>query len=189
MTHPVPGGRRRIDRVLAEGFLDGIEHISIDELRLRRREAEQEDADLSYVRRLLHGRLDIIRAEIARRERPNGADAQAGTGRDVLDHLSGILAGPDPSPRGSGRFLTVEPSAVEMRRRDVEQAIADVGISDVRARSKDELAAALSRLDRFEHMVSNNRARVHKVMDRLTGEIARRYKEGSATVDDLLAGR
>ncbi|GAA3228945.1 hypothetical protein GCM10020256_41570 [Streptomyces thermocoprophilus] len=32
-----------------------------------RRDAQRDEADLSYVRRLLQGRIDILRAELARR--------------------------------------------------------------------------------------------------------------------------
>jgi hypothetical protein len=67
MSEPIAGGRRRVDRVLGKGFLDDLEALSLQELRERRHDAEQEDADLSYIRRLLQGRLDIIRAERDRR--------------------------------------------------------------------------------------------------------------------------
>ena len=69
MSEPIPGGRRRVDRVLGPGFLDDLDSLTLQELRERRHDAEQEDADLSYIRRLLQGRLDIIRAEM----RPAGA--------------------------------------------------------------------------------------------------------------------
>lgn len=41
--------------------------LSLPELRTLRRDAQQDEADLSYVRRLLQGRIDILRAELARR--------------------------------------------------------------------------------------------------------------------------
>src|SRR3954467_14132654 len=53
-----------------------IEHdlatLSLPELRTLRRDAQQDEADLSYVRRLLQGRIDILRAELLRRS-PTGA--------------------------------------------------------------------------------------------------------------------
>ena len=70
MTEPMQGGRRRIDLVLAEDFLVGIDSVDLDDVRGRRREAEQEDADLSYIRRMLQGRMDILRAELSRRSEP-----------------------------------------------------------------------------------------------------------------------
>lgn len=179
---PLPGGRRRIDKVLADDFLSGLVEIPLDEVRERRHDAEQEEADLSYVRRLLQGRMDIIRAELQRR-------TGASTG-SLVDQLAGILAdGPPGPPHGMGRHVTVEPSRVADHRRAVEQLVSDAGVSDVVSRSEDELAGSLTRLEEYERAVSRNRRRVQEVMDQCTAEIARRYQSGEATVDDLLAGR
>ena len=180
-TTPYPNGRRRIDQVLAEDFATDLGDLGIDELRGRRREAEQEEADLSYVRRMLQGRMDILRAELARR-----AD---GGGDTIVAHLSEVLADAGRSDHGLGRFLRVEPSRVDEHRRVVEQVIADVGVSDVENHSDDELRASLGRLEGFERGISEDRQRVQHVMDALTKEVAARYKDGSASVDDLLAER
>ncbi len=177
---PYPNGRRRIDKVLAEGFADDLGGLELDDLRGRRREAEQEEADLSYVRRMLQGRMDNLRAELARR---------AGGGYKIVDHLSAVLADTGRSDHGLGRFLRVEPSRVDEHRRLVEQIIADVGVSDVEGLSDDDLRGALGRLEDFEHGISEDRRAVQAVMDKLTAEVAARYKSGSATVDDLLAER
>jgi hypothetical protein len=179
-TTPFPNGRRRIDRVLAEDFASDLSTLDLDEVRSRRRDAEQEEADLSYVRRMLQGRMDILRAELARR---------AGGGDKIVEHLSQILSDAARSDHGLGRFLRVEPSRVDEHRRLVEQVIADVGVSDVEQHSDDELRAALGRLEGFERGISEDRHRVQEVMDALTTEVAERYKSGSASVDDLLAER
>jgi hypothetical protein len=179
---PMPGGRRRIDRVLSPDFLTGMGDVSLADVRARRHEAEQEEADLSYVRRLLQGRIDIVRAELRRRS----GDERG----SLVDQLAGILAdGPAGEPHGMGRHATVEPSRVAESRRSVEQLVSDVGVSDVVNRSDEELAASLSRLTDYEAAVSRNRRRVQEAMDACTAEIARRYQSGEATVDDLLAGR
>ena len=183
MTEPMSGGRRRIDLVLAEDFLDGLDSIDLDDIRTRRREAEQEEADLSYVRRMLQGRMDILRAELSRRSGGSGADEK------IVEHLSRILSDAGRDDHGLGRFLTVEPSRVDEHRRAVEQVIADVGVSDVEGHSDDEIRAALDRLEEFERGVSETRQRVQKVMDALTTEITKRYRTGAANVDDLLAER
>lgn len=183
-TTPYPNGRRRIDRVLADDFATDLAGIDIAELRSRRREAEQEEADLSYVRRMLQGRMDILRAELARR---SGGEAAAGD--EVVDHLAQVLGDSARSDHGLGRFLRVEPSRVDEHRRLVEQVIADVGVSDVTGRSDDELRESLARLETFEQTVSDDRRRVQQVMDALTTEVAERYKTGAASVDDLLAER
>ncbi|HEX6935316.1 MAG TPA: aerial mycelium formation protein [Actinomycetes bacterium] len=179
-TTPHPQGRRRIDRVLADDFATDLSSLDLDEVRARRREAEQEEADLSYVRRMLQGRMDILRAELARRS--------AG-GDKIVEHLSQVLADSARSDHGLGRFLRVEPSRVDEHRRLVEQVIADVGVSDVEHRSDEELREALGRLEGFERGISEDRRRVQQVMDTLTTEVAARYKSGAASVDDLLADR
>ncbi|MGH8867740.1 MAG: aerial mycelium formation protein [Actinomycetes bacterium] len=184
MTEPMPGGRRRIDRVLAEGFLEGITSASMVDVRTMRHEAEQEEADLSYTRRLLQGRMDIVKAEIARRSAPEGESDH------VVDHLVEILAD-EPSSHtshGISRHITVEPSRVDEHRREVEKIVADAGLSDVEARTEDELREALTRLADYERQVSGSRRRVQQVMDACTAEVSRRYRDGEANVDDLLAG-
>lgn len=179
MTRPMPGGRRRVDKVLAADFLDGLETIPMPELRARRHEAEQEEADLSFLRRMLHGRMAIVQAEIARR-------ASESDGM-VVDDLVSILGDEERSTRGSGRHITVSPSRVDEHRRDVEQVVADATLSDVEARTDDELREAMDRLKAHESEVSEVRRDVQRVMDALSAEVGRRYREGAASVDDLLA--
>ena len=53
--------RGEADRVLAEDYLSGLAEAPLDEVRSLRDEAEQEEVDLSYIRRLIQGRMDIVR--------------------------------------------------------------------------------------------------------------------------------
>ena len=178
MSEPIAGGRRRVDRVLGEGFLDDLADLSLKELRDRRHDAEQEDADLSYIRRLLQGRLDIIRAERERRA--------TAAGEKVVDHLSEVLGDGQRSNHGSGRYLKVEPSRVAESRRRVEQLIADPHLSDMDTLTDGEIAEAYEEISNHEQAVSELRHRVQVSMDTLTAEVARRYRDGGASVDDLL---
>jgi hypothetical protein len=179
MTLPMPNGRRRVDRVLAEDYLDGLSDRTLDGVRALRHDAEQEEADLSYVRRLLQGRMDLVRAEQARRAASGGAP--------LIDLLAEVLADGPRTDRGSGRFHSVEPSRVDEHRRKVEQIVADVGISDVAARTDAELQQSLDSLTEHERSVSELRRRVQSVMDELTAEIGRRYRDGEADVSALLS--
>ncbi len=175
--HP---GNRRIDRVLAEDYLAGLPDRSLADVRTLRSEAEQEEADLSYVRRLIQGRLDILRAELNRRD-----GVLSGT---LVEGLAGILADEPRAPaRGMGRHITVEPSRTDSHRRYVESLVADVDLSDVTARSTDELAHAMRTLSEEEQEVSGKRRAVHAVLDACSAEITRRYRDGEADVGALLA--
>jgi hypothetical protein len=176
----MPGGRRRVDKVLAPDFGTHLDDLTLGELRARRHEAEQEEADLSFLRRMLHGRIAIVEAELARRD----PDHESG---HVIDELTRILGDEQRSTRGSGRHITVEPSRVDEHRRDVEQVVADATVSDVEARTDVELREALERLRAHEAEVSQVRREVQTVMDSLSAEVGARYRDGSASVDDLLA--
>ncbi|MBP2339647.1 hypothetical protein JOF41_005825 [Saccharothrix coeruleofusca] len=174
-----PGGRRRIDRVLAPDYTDGIERLPLAAVRALRDEAAQEETDLSYLRRLLHARIDILRAE--RQRRAEGGSA-------VVDQLATILASNAVGPAtGRGRYQIQEPSRADAHQRHVEALVADVDLSDVGALSDGKLDLALRTFVSEEASVSGRRREVQAVVDRLNAEIADRYQNGSASVDELLA--
>ena len=175
-----PQHNRRIDRVLAEDFLDGLGVLPLPDLRELRAEAEQEETDLSYLRRMVQGRLDILRAELNRRD---GTSTQS-----LVEGLAAILADEPRAPaRGLGRHTTVEPSRADSHRRYVESMVADVDLSDLAARTSDELAHALRTLSQEEVEISAKRRAVQSVMDAGSAEITRRYRDGEADVAALLA--
>jgi hypothetical protein len=173
-------GSRRIDRVLAEDYLAGIADLPLSEVRTLRDDAEQEEVDLSYIRRLIQGRMDIVRAELNHRE--------GGGSGSIVDNLAQVLADePRAGARGMGRHATVEPSRVDSHRRYVEALVADVDLSDTSARSSDELHHAMRKLADEEQLLSGKRREVQQVMDACSAEITRRYKDGEADVSALLS--
>ena len=166
MSGPIPGGRRRIDRVLAPDFLVGIENADLEVLRGKREDAEQEEVDLSYVRRLIQGRIDIAEAE--RRRRASGSEGS------ILDQLVQILTDENATTSGSGRHLDVDPSRLDEHRRVVERVVHDARISDVGALNDDQLAGALRVLREHEEHVSGLRRQVQTIVDVLSEQIGRR---------------
>ncbi|MEU6527614.1 aerial mycelium formation protein [Streptomyces sp. NPDC046928] len=153
--------------------------LSLPELRTLRRDAQSDEADLSYVRRLLQGRIDILRAELARRS-PAGAAA-------VVDRLPEILTDAPARHRSSARHVTLGTPQSEESRRLVSEMLAEVELSDLRARTDAELTAAMGRLVRYEQQVSRRRQRLQRTADECGAEITRRYRDGEAQVDDLLS--
>jgi hypothetical protein len=173
-------GGRRIDRVLAAD-LSGLRQADLAEVRALRKEAEQEEVDLSYIRRMVQGRVDVIRAELNRRD-GNGSG-------NLVQDLAAILADEPRAPaRGLGRHMTVETSRADSHRRYVESLVADVDLSDLDNRTSDELAHAMRTLSEEERKVSARRREVQGVMDTCSAEITRRYRDGEADVDALLGG-
>lgn len=177
-----PGGRRRIDRVLDPEYVAGLGVLELAELRARRDDAAQEETDLSYLRRMLHARIDIVRAEQRRR--------RDGAGAPIVDELARILAENAVGPAaGSGRHQTLQPSRAEAHRRRVEALVADVDLSDVGSLTSEQLDGALAAYCTGESSVSQRRREVQHVVDTLNAEIGSRYARGTASVDELLAAQ
>ncbi|WP_308312163.1 ABC transporter substrate-binding protein [Streptomyces albipurpureus] len=157
--------------------------LRLPELRTLRRDSQRDEADLSYVRRLLQGRIDILRAELARRSEPETPiDPEA----PVVDRLSEILADAPSRHRTSARHVTLSTPHGEEYRRLASDMLADVELSDLEARTDDELRAGLGQLTRYEQQVSQRRQLLQRTADECSAEIARRYRDGEAQVDDLL---
>jgi hypothetical protein len=176
------GGNRRIDRVLRDDYLADVATLSLGELRAKRDDAEQEETDVSYLRRLVQGRIDILRAELGRR----GGEGSGSLLADLPQILGEVH--PRNAPRGLGRHSTIEPSRADEHRRYVEALVADVDLSDVAARTDEELRNAMSVFEREESDLSDKRRRIFAVLDACSAEITRRYRDGEADVSDLLTG-
>ncbi|MCP9958381.1 RsiG family protein [Streptomyces sudanensis] len=185
----VPGGAGRTRRGAGLAALEAVRPpestmspdlrtLHLDELRTLRRDSHADEADLSYVRRLLQGRVDILRAELSRRAAPEVP---------VVDRLPEILAdAPSGHRPGSARHLTLSTPRSEEYRVLAAEMLAEVELSDLGARTDAELREAMGRLARYEQVVSRLRQDLQRTADDCGAEIARRYREGEAQVDDLL---
>ncbi|WP_435615602.1 RsiG family protein [Streptomyces coelicoflavus] len=164
-----------------------LTELGLPEVRTLRRDAQREEADLSYVRRLLQGRIDILRAELAERGSTSSSSVvtTAATG-SVVERLSEILADAPARQRSSARHVTLATPRSEECRRLAAEMLGEVELSDLAARTDGELTAGMGRLVRYEQQVSRNRQRLQRTADDCSAEIARRYREGEAQVDDLL---
>ncbi|MGC5564026.1 aerial mycelium formation protein [Streptomyces sp. FR-108] len=166
--------------------------LLLTELRGLRRDAQRDEADLSYVRRLLQGRIDILRAEVGRRTEAPRQDRDDGHGMpalgeaSVVARLSEILTDGPARHRSSARHVTVGTPYSEEYRLLAAEMLSEVELSDLEARTDLELSAAMGRLVRYEQQVSRRRQQLQRTADDCSAEIARRYREGEAQVDDLL---
>lgn len=167
--------RRRLDQVLDEEFLDGIDEIDIDELRSRRQMAVDVEKELSYYRRLLHGRMDLLRFE---RRRRTGEES-----RSLIDSLAEILS--DPS-RGDGhdpRRMILDtdiPPLPDIGRREVDAVLGDHVLVKLDTVDDEGLASALEAVQAIESEISDKRQQVQQVADLLSAQIAERYRSGNA---------
>lgn len=177
MTGPTRQSRR-IDRVLSAGFTADLSGIPLSVLRDRRAAATAEESDLSYLRRMLHGRIDIIEAESARR-----AD---GDESPLMAKLAEILRDPPSSRVASVRYLPIDTAAAGEYRNELEAALSDLAVPDLAGCSDAALREAAEALHRYEREVSDLRRRVQFITDECAAELGRRYRVGEAAIDDLL---
>ncbi|WP_372461680.1 RsiG family protein [Actinacidiphila acidipaludis] len=163
--------------------------LDLAALRALRRDAQQEEADLSYLRRMLHGRIDILQAELRRRGASPGTsdDPLAEDDAPVVDRLSEILADGPSRIRSSARHVTLGTPHTERVRALAEEMLSEVELSDLDARTDPELDVAMARLVRHEQQVSRRRHALQQTVDGCSAEITRRYRDGEARVEDLLA--
>ncbi|MBD9701026.1 AmfC protein [Streptomyces sp. ID01-12c] len=166
-----------------------LSRLRLPELRTLRRDAQRDEADLSYLRRLLQGRIDILRAELARRggaADPVAPAPGSGERSALVDRLSAILTDAPARHRSSARHVTVGTPRSEEYRRLAAEMLEEVELSDLGARTDEELTAGLARLVHHEQQISGRRQHLQRTADDCSAEMARRYREGEAQVDDLL---
>ena len=164
-------------------FLEGIELWTLDEVRATRDDLAAIETGLSYLRRVVQSRLDIVFAERSQRESGESAGAAG-----LVEKLPEIL-GSNLRSSGTGRLNTSfiptrVPEELDRRLEAILPASRVGGLSDL---STDQLSDAARSLADLELLVSSERRQVFDVIDRLQDEIVRRYKTGEATVETLLA--
>jgi hypothetical protein len=176
-------GAWNFDDLVAPGFLDGLTDMPLADVRARRGEANEVETGMSYLRRLIQGRLDILLAERHRRV----AGEEAGDLADLVDRLPEILGEHVHAP-GLGRLPTfMSPGEVDdslMVRLD--RIIPPSLLTALPTLDDAAFDRAVDGLVELEREVSARRHALHVVLDQLQDEIVRRYRDGEASVDNLL---
>lgn len=169
------------EHVLGDAFVEGLETLPMEELRARRGECEEVEVLASYLRRLVQGRMDIVHAEIRRRDGGELADLAG-----LVEQLPEILS-EGPRGAGVGRLGTVLVPDVNHRRltAELDRIIDADKVAVLGELSEDELRTLGDDLAALEQDVSARRRCIQERMDTLQAEIVRRYKSGEATVDSL----
>lgn len=172
--------RRRGDRIFGASYVEGLESVPTQELRRRKIECEEYESELSYARRLLQGKLDILSHELERR----AAGGESGI-EDIIKTLPRILAeGASPSLGRLPRIFL--PKNAEVHRREIECLVSEATLARIDELSSEELAEIVESLTVAEKEISHRRRRVQQVMDAVSGELVRRYREGQEDPTVLL---
>ncbi len=168
--------RRLSERVTHPAYLEGLTDKSIAELRAMREECREAENEVSFERRLCQARLDILAAEINRRE---GRSED-----DLVARLPEILGGERrqaadlPLPSRAPDFSV--PRNADVPRRRVEEVVGEQTLARLSDIDVAELHQIMDTLADYEKTVSARRRAIQDVMDKVQGEIVRRYTSGEA---------
>jgi len=171
--------RRRIDIISDPEFLENLGDLDIDELRRRRELADTVETELSYYRRLLHGRMDLLAFELRRR---SGEET-----RSLIEALPEILGGGETASGTGGRPTpAVMPDLPEEQRRPIDRVLADDFLARLPMIADEELNEVQAMLAETETGVSTQRKSAQVAFDGIQAEILTRYKDGTADQSGLL---
>lgn len=170
--------RRRIDQILDPPFVAELDAVDLDDLRARKKMADEVETELSYYRRLLHGRLDLLSFEMRRRA---GEET-----RSLIEALPDVLGAGETNQGGRNRFPTVfAPDLPDTHRRHIDHVLGDDFLSRLPVIADEELVAIRETLTEAEADISSNRKAVQDVVDALRAELVQRYKDGAADLTVL----
>lgn len=173
-------------RLLAPDTLKGITTRPLPELRDLRIRCSDVEGDISLVRRVAQGRLDIVGHEVRRR----AGDTDTEAPQSLLFDLPDLLADtPGTGKASRGRPVSVGapgPVAAALVER-LDKAVSPSDLSGIDAVPESDLREIFERLRGFELELSSVRYQLHERIDAIQSEIGRRYRDGEASIDSLLA--
>lgn len=140
------------------------EDLTLDELRAYRRRLSHEEERVSYWRRLLHARIDVLEAQ-AHQERAL-----------TIEELVRVLG---DTGSGQGRTALVSVRAADPLP-DLP-VLEEIWVTDIDPNDKEAVAEAAERLRTAEHQLTDYRKALHERLDRATEELISRYHENPAS--------
>jgi hypothetical protein len=153
-----PDARRR--SVVSTVPSEELAGLDLEQLRAYRSGLEAEEDKVSYGRRLVHARIDVLEAE-------------SGTGTPLtIDDLIRVLG-----DTGSGRSRH---ALVSFRAADPLPdlpVLSEMWVTEVDPHDAEQVADALERLRKAEHQLTTYRRALHDRIDEATRELILRYRE------------
>lgn len=172
-----------LERVLGNVPDGDLSELSLDDVRSRRATAEVLEESVSYLRRVIQVRLDILGTELAHRR---SGEARADT-TELIGRLPDILAEHTRGPGGGQPPKEIRaPQVDEALEAAIDEIVPTSRLAELAEIDDDALAQLVDRLENLEAEVSATRHSLHARIDALQAEIIRRYRTGEASVDSLL---
>jgi hypothetical protein len=142
---------------------DAWGELSLEDLRLYRGRVSEEEEKISYWRRLVHARIDVLEAE-SHHERPLR-----------LDELIRVLG-----DTGTGRTRTALVTVRAAEDLPELPVLKDMWVTELDPNDTAEVADAVRRLRGAESQLTDYRRALHERLDRATSELIARYRERPA---------
>ena len=164
-------------------YLAELTSQDLETVRTKRQQCQDLENAYSYARRLLHGRLDIVRSELERR---NAGDEPADL-ETIIARLPDLLSDgtrSDSLPRPPQDLAP--DTAADSLVADLDHQFPPSRMAELPTLSIAELADLGEALSEHERELSEGRQALHGVIDSLHEEIIRRYQAGDASVETLL---
>jgi hypothetical protein len=153
-----PDGRRR--SVTSTVASEELAALDLDQLRAYRQGLEAEEDKVSYWRRLVHARIDVLEAE-------TGSESPL-----TMEALVGVLGdtGSGQTRRALVRFRAADPLP------DLP-VLSEMWVTEVDPHDAEQVEDALARLRTAEHQLTAYRRALHERIDEATRELILRYRE------------
>jgi hypothetical protein len=167
--------RRLVDRVTDPVYIEGVGDKAEDDLKAMLAECTEAENEVSFERKLCQGRIDILKAELTRRE--EGRDSA-----DLVARLPQILAG-DDSRSDSGPLPSRAPDYsiprnADIPRRRVEEIVGEQTLARLPQLPDEEIRSVIQALTEHESNLSARRKALHDVIEVLQRENVKRMKSG-----------
>lgn len=168
--------RRLVDRVTDPSYIEGVTDKSDSDLKAMLAECTEAENEVSFERKLCQGRIDILKAELTRRQ-------EGGDTSDLVARLPEILAGDSrtesgPLPSRAPDFSI--PRNADIPRRRVEEIAGEQTLARLPQLPDEEIRSVIDALIEHEGNLSSRRRALHEVFDVIQGEHVRRLKSGES---------
>ena len=156
------------------------ESMSTDEIRVARAALQMQEDVISFVRRMAQGRCDLARDE--QRRRIDGTPASGISVSDIANVFGQEHGGGSSRPPRETNISAEHPLVVEL-----EKLCQEINFGDLRTLDDQSLENVVQQLSSFEISQSLERKALFGVIDALTTQLVKRYKDNGVNVDSLLA--
>jgi hypothetical protein len=169
-------------RIASPDFLSDLGSKPLDDVRDMRSACGQIEAQLSFARRLVQGRLDIVQAERDRR----AAGLPASNLAELVAALPEMLSGRVQGSGAAFRSRDIGENDDPVLEAELDSILDGQSLVSLPASTDAHISAVADRLVALERTISDRRRRALEAFDALSAEVIRRFRDGEVSVESVL---